>query len=68
MGYRLSPEEVHHLVVKKEILVDYGTAYFVNPKNIREFFHSHRSALENAGIHLHPKYYGSREVTNSANR
>ncbi|MFQ5604680.1 MAG: serine protease [bacterium] len=59
MGFRLSAAEVERLVVRKEIMVDYGTAYFVNARTIKEFFVKNRSVLNRAGIRLHPKYFGN---------
>lgn len=58
MGYRLTQEEVENLIVKREMLVEYGTAYFVNPKTLKKFFRAGRAILANSGIRLDPKYYG----------
>ncbi|HEX9653528.1 MAG TPA: serine protease, partial [bacterium] len=61
MGYGLAPEDISDLVVKKEIMVEYGTAYFVSPKTLQRFFNTNRNAIERAGVRLPPKYYGEKE-------
>ena len=58
-GYPLTAEDIEQLYVKTQVLVEYGTAYFVRPKIIRAFFNRARAALEYAGIQLDPKYYGT---------
>jgi len=57
-GYHLKEEDVSKLLVKEEVMVEYGTAYFVAPKAIRKFFQFSRTALKNAGIDLASKYFG----------
>ncbi|MFQ5753243.1 MAG: serine protease, partial [bacterium] len=58
MGYRLTFEDMDKLFVKKEVMVDYGTAYFVAPKAIKDFLNRNVTVIESAGIYLHSKYYG----------
>lgn len=62
-GYRLESENVKDLVVKREIIVEYGTAYFVNPKALLRFFTANRYVLETVGTNLDPKYYGETTPT-----
>ncbi len=57
-GYRLGSDDINDLIVKREIVVEYGTAYFVNPKALLRFFNANRNVLETVGTNLHPKYYG----------
>jgi len=57
-GYHLKQDDIESLLVKQEILVEYGTAYFVSPNTIRDFFRHSKAFLENDGINLPPKYYG----------
>jgi hypothetical protein len=66
MGLQLAPEKLKNLVVKREIMVDYGSAYFVNPKTIKQFFNEQRARIEKASIRLHPKYYGSAPTAKAA--
>lgn len=58
IGYPLGPDDIDKLVVKSEMMVDYGTAYFVHPKAVKRFFERKRPELEAAGIQLSAKYYG----------
>jgi hypothetical protein len=64
MGYKLGFEDVTDLVVKREIVVEYGTAYFVSPRAVLRFFNAHRGMLETVGTQLHPKYYGGNPSSN----
>lgn len=59
VGYSLNPEDFPRLVVKREVLVDYGTAYFVNIKAVKAFINSSRRAITESGIILDPKFYGN---------
>jgi hypothetical protein len=63
-GHILTQEELQSLIVEKRNLVDYGTAYFVAPQAIKDFFLSKRSHIEAAGIDLDGKYYGERSEAN----
>ncbi len=67
MGFQLSSEKLKNLVVKREIMVDYGSAYFVNPKTLKQFFNEQRDRIERASIRLHPKYYGTQPPAKSTN-
>jgi hypothetical protein len=67
MGYRIGSEELPDLVVRREIVVEYGTAYFVNPKTLQRFFNANRDVLETVGTRLHPKYYDSKVTPVSSN-
>lgn len=58
MGYELTMDDLENLVVQHEVLVDYGTAFFVSPKAIKKFFRTHRDEIEANGIQLETKYYG----------
>ena len=58
VGYPLGPDDIDKLVVKSQMMVDYGTAYFVHPKTVKKFFERKRPELEAAGIRLSAKYYG----------
>lgn len=57
LGYHLTSEDLGKLVVKREIMVEYGTAYFVSPQAIKEFMKLARAPMENRGVELAPKYY-----------
>jgi len=56
-GHQLTHDELKSLIVEKRNLVEYGTAYFVAPQAIKEFFLSKRGNIEAAGINLYGKYY-----------
>jgi S1-C subfamily serine protease len=56
-GYRLNPDDLNKLQVKTETLVEYGTAYFVDPPTINTFIESAGRALAEAGINLNQKYF-----------
>ncbi len=58
VGSALGRKDLPKLAVKREILVDYGTAYFVDIKTIKSFMISSRAAMSNSTIVLHPKFYG----------
>lgn len=59
MGYQLTQNDFENLIVKNEIMVEYGTAYFVGPKTIKKFFQAYRDQIEGAGIRLRAKFYGN---------
>ncbi len=58
VGSSIGSQDLPKLAVKRQIMVDYGTAYFVNIKTIKSFIKSSRSAMAKSGIVLHPKFYG----------
>ncbi len=55
-GYNLNTEDLNQLVVKKLVMVEYGTTYCVGPKRIQAFLKANEAALSNNGIRLHKKY------------
>jgi len=59
VGSSLTSEDLSDLSVKREILVNYGTAYFVDGKSIKSFLKSSRNAMNDSGISLAPKFYGN---------
>lgn len=56
-GRQIKSPQLEGLVVKKQNMVDYGSAYFVNPMTIKGFFSSQRTALLRANIELPDKYF-----------
>jgi len=58
VGYALTPADAPKLRVRRETVVNYGTAYCVNPQRIRAFMRNMRAPLEQAGIELESKYFG----------
>lgn len=56
-GHQLSGADLGHLVTANKKLVDYGTAYFVSPEAIGEFFLAHRQKIGDGRIQLNPKYF-----------
>lgn len=56
-GRQIKSPQLEELVVKRQNLVDYGSAYFVNPATINAFFRSQRAALQSANIELPDKYF-----------
>lgn len=57
VGYALSTEDLKKLIVSKEVMVNYGTVYCVDPQRIKEFIKLVRVPLENMKIQLDPKYF-----------
>ncbi len=57
VGYRLSYKEVERLFVKRKMMVEYGTAYFVRPQIIKKFFRLAEIVFEDNGIKLDSKYF-----------
>jgi hypothetical protein len=58
MGYQLTKDDIENLIVKTEIMVDYGAAYFVSAKALKKFFGNYQKEIRAAGIELEAKYYG----------
>jgi len=58
IGYALTSADAPKLRVRRETVVNYGTAYCVNPQRIRAFMRNMRAPLEQAGIELESKYFG----------
>jgi hypothetical protein len=56
-GYLLNAEDFANLKVKRENLVEFGTAYFVAPRTVKRFLRKYRDKLSGEGILLNPKYY-----------
>ncbi len=59
VGYALGQDDMMKLRVQRETVVNYGTAYCVDPKRIRAFLKLVRTPLARVGIELEPKYFGS---------
>ncbi len=57
IGFRFSPDENNNMTVRREFLVEYGTAYFVKSKTIQKFINTAKSKLDKAGIFINSKYY-----------
>lgn len=58
IGYRLTADDTQKLIVSREVVVNYGTVYCVNPKLIKRFIKAAKAPLEANGVFLHRKYYG----------
>jgi len=58
VGSTLGPGVLPKLAVKREILVDYGSAYCVDIKTIKSFISLSRDRLSQSRIMLHPRFYG----------
>jgi len=56
-GFSLQNVDMSKLVIRKQTLVHYGTAYCVNSARIRTFFRQMRSSMNDAGVWLGPKYF-----------
>jgi len=57
-GYHLDASDLDKLVVKKETMVDYGTAYFVAPNTIKKFIKRSQAPVTRMGFRLHNRYFG----------
>lgn len=57
VGYRLRRDDVDKLMVQRQIVVSYGSAYCVSPKRIERFLKRTRMTLERLGIVLAPRYF-----------
>jgi S1-C subfamily serine protease len=56
-GYAIRSQDLNKLMVKSQSMVDYGTAYFVNPRSMLRFFQSKKDEIARTGLSLSPKYY-----------
>jgi len=59
VGSSLHSQDLPKLSVKRAILVNYGTAYFVDSKSIKSFLNSARNTMNDFGISLARKFYGN---------
>jgi len=59
VGSSLTSQDLTDLSVKREILVNYGTAYFVDSKSIKSFLNAARNTMNDSGISLAQKFYGN---------
>ncbi|RMF63298.1 MAG: serine protease [Calditrichaeota bacterium] len=57
VGSQLTVADLDKLVLRRQLLVEYGTAYFVAPKTIKQFMQLARAPLENANIKLDERYF-----------
>ena len=59
VGSSLRSQDLPKLAVKRAILVNYGTAYFVDSKSIKSFLNSARNTMNDSGISLAQKFYSN---------
>lgn len=57
VGYSLDSDDFLELRVKRENLVEFGTAYCVAPATIKKFMRNNRSVFSKNSILLNSKYY-----------
>lgn len=60
-GYQLQRKDLNQLIVANEMIIDYGTAYFVSPSAIKKFFRSRQNYLTSIGVFLNDVYFSSKK-------
>jgi len=57
VGYGLRQEDLPKLTVKRQVMVEYGAAYCVNARRIRQFLRATRTTLDCLSVKLDDKYF-----------